>query len=143
MIVYELIHVFYYDMGDMVLSPKGLGFFETYASARDAIAEYKEKPGFCTNKKGFSLRSRVVEGELQDKTFYEVLVYVHTEDYEFEFEVELGLYGEETLAQKALSEYCLENHEFLTGHQFVVEKIINKCRIGRKEWVDGYSSYEF
>ena len=139
MVVYELTHMFYYQTGDFVLSPKHLGFFESYAKTRAVVEEYKETPGFCENTKGFSLRRRVVEGDIRDKIIYEVLVHVYSQDSDFEFEVELGLYGEETLAKKTLDIYCAENQELLGSHQFVVEKIINRCIINKKEWIDGFS----
>lgn len=138
MVIYELTHVFYYHDDSIVLSQKCLGFFGSYESAQSAICEYRKKAGFCDNPNSFSLRRRVIEGNGESETFFEVLVYLHSEDYEFEVQFELGLFADESMAEKVLSMYCLENSELLTSHQLVVEKIINKCTLGRREWIDGF-----
>ena len=43
------------------------------------------------------------------------------------------------MAQSKLIEYCSDNTALLTVQNLVVEKIVNKCVIGRKSWPEGFT----
>lgn len=140
--IYELTHVFFRYSDNFVLSPKKLGLFYTLNSVQKAIQYYNTQPGFCENQDAFSVRERPVYGSIIDDTVFEVIIYFHSEDYEFEAEIEIGLYGDETTAQDNLSKYCRDNPQLFSSPKLVLEKIVNKCVIGKKEWLEGFSIYE-
>jgi len=140
--IYELTHIFFRYKNGFIYSPKKLGMFYSYESSKSAIQYYGSKPGFCENKDAFSIRKRNISGEIINNTVFEAIVYLHSEDYEFEAEIELGVYGDEMLARNSLIRYCIENTALISVDNFVLEEIINKCIIERKEWVDGFSLYE-
>ncbi len=139
MIVYELTHLFYRWGGQIIHSPKGLGYYTSEAAARDAIAYYCTCPGFCDNPDAFSLRALPVTGEAEGNRVFEVLVYLHTQDYAWETSVELGLYGEEQQAQARLREYASRNGLLLQGRDLICEKIVNKCVLDRRDWPEGFA----
>ncbi len=54
----------------------------------------------------------MVFGSITDGTVFEAIFYLHSEDYEFEGEIALGLYGDEATAQEKRITYCAENGHF-------------------------------
>lgn len=139
MLLYELTHIFYRSDGAVILSPKGLGLYSSRESIQKAMEYYKIQPGFCDNLDAFSVKERTVDGAYVDNIIYEVIVYLHTEDYEFEADIELGLYGDEATARNKLTQYCKDNEVLLKAKSLIAEKIINRCEIDRREWSEGFS----
>ena len=137
--IYELTHMFFYHSGELIYSPKNLGLFYSYDSVKKAIQYYCMQPGFCDNERGFSVRERTVLGNIVDHTVFEVIVYLNSLDYEFEAEIELGLFGCEESAYAKLDKYCAENLALVNYEKLVVEKIVNKCIVEKKEWAEGFS----
>lgn len=138
MVVYELTHIYYRYDDELVHSPKGLGLYASYESVLNAIQHFQKQPGFCENQDAFSIRRRNVIGNICDGVVYEVLLYLHTEDYEFEAEIDLGLFGDEDIANSELKRYCLDNTKLIGSKDYIVEQIVNRCVLGRKEWVEGF-----
>ena len=124
--VYEMSHLFYRFQEELILDARNLGLYYSPESARKAIEHFNTQPGFCDNQDAYSIREREVTGTVVDDTVYEVLVYIHSEDYEYETSVELGLYGDEVTAQKKLDRYCNDNETLLSVQNLVFEKLINK-----------------
>lgn len=139
MVVYELTHIFFRDADGLVYSPKNLGLYYSYESVKQAVQYYNTCPGFCENQDAFSVRERNVLGNIIDGTVFEVLVYLHSENFEFETEIELGLYGDEVTAKNKLNMYCRDNAPLENAQGLIFEKIVNKCIIERKEWSEGFS----
>ena len=139
MVVYELKHIFFRYEGELVHSPKNLGLFYSYESAQKAIQYFITQPGFYENQDAFSIAERNVIGNIVYDTVYEVLVYLHSKDYEFEAEIWLGLFGDETIARNKLMLYCNNNTSLVNTTDLTSEKIVNKCIIERKEWSEGFS----
>lgn len=137
--VYELTHLFYHHSGELIASPKTLGFYPSFECVQQAIAYYSTQPGFCDNREFFSVKERTVKGNGIDDTLFEVIVYIHSEGYEIEMEIEVGLFVNEHTAQAALIKYCSENRVLLTTQELIVEKIMNRRKIGKMEWVEGFS----
>lgn len=137
--VYELRHLFYQHRGEMVSSPKNLGLFYSYEKARDAIRYYITQPGFCDNTDAFSIRIREVLGEIADDTVYEGSAYLHSSEYEYEYVVELGVFGNEISADRKVSEYCGDNQVLMHSPKLVIEKCIQKTIIDKREWLEGFS----
>lgn len=142
MIVYELTHIFFRYADQLVYSPKNLGLYYSRESVKQAVDYYSTQPGFCDNQDAFSVRERNVLGIIVDDTVFEVLIYLHSKDYEFETEIELGLYGDEVAAQNKLIQYCRDNASLVNTQNLIIERIINKCIIERKEWPEGFSVSE-
>lgn len=142
MVVYELTHIFFRYADKLVYSPKNLGLYYSRESVKQAVHYYSTQPGFCDNQDAFSARERNVLGNIVDDTVFEVLIYLHSKDYEFETEIELGLYGDEVSAQNKLIKYCRDNASLVNSQNLIFEKIINKCIIERKEWPEGFSISE-
>lgn len=138
MIIYELKHLFFRYDNEFIYSPKCLGFYTSYESAYQALQYYCTKPGFSDNQDALSIQERVVSDKITDKTVYEVIVYLHSRDYEFEIEIELGLYGDEAHAQKVLLTYCENNTSLIHVENLVVEKIINRRILEIREWAEGF-----
>lgn len=141
MVVYELTHIFFRYEGDMVYSPKSLGLYSSYESAEQAIRHYRTLPGFCENPDGFSCRERTVLGNVTGGTIFEAIVYLHSENYEFEAEMELGLYGAEADAQGKVEKYCAENAPLVNSADIVAEKIVNPRIVDKLEWSEGFSIF--
>lgn len=139
MVVYELTHMFFRYSNELVYSPKKLGLYYSFESIKQAVKYYSTKPGFCENQDFFSAREKIVLGKIIDGTVYEAIIYLHSEDYEFETEIELGLYGDEVAAQNKLIKYCNENNLLVNTQNLILEKIVNKCLVERKEWPEGFS----
>ncbi len=142
MVVYELTHMFFRHDGELVYSPKNLGLYNSYESVKRAMKYYSVQPGFCENPDTFSARERNILGNVIDGTVFEAMLYLHSEDFELESEIELGLYGDETMAQEKLMTYCAENKPLMTVKGLISEKIVNKCIIGKMEWPEGFSISE-
>lgn len=142
MVVYELTHVFFRYEGELVYSPKSLGLFYSFESVQQAVQYYSTQPGFCENQDAFSARERNVVGNIIDDTVFEVVIYLHSEDYEFETEIGLGLYGDEITAQNKVIKYCRDNAPLVNTNNLILEKIVNKCIMERKEWSEGFSISE-
>ena len=138
MLVFELSHLFFRSDGELIYSPKNLGLFYSYENAQKAIQYYCIQPGFRENTDAFSIQRKEVLGDITNDTIFEVIIYLHSNHYEFEVEIELGLYGDKNTAQTILSEYCNENVALLSIKNLVVERIINKCLIDRKQWSEGF-----
>ncbi len=136
--VYELNHLFYRWDGEIVSSPKNLGFYDTLESAQSARADYLTRPGFQENPDGFSIRARSVAAGIQEGVIFEALVYFHTEDYEFETDVELGLYGCAAAAEEAVRTYCQQNAPLLHVQGITCEQIVNRCVLNKREWEAGF-----
>lgn len=140
MVVYELTHLFFRDADGLVYSPKNLGLYYSYESVKQAVQYYSTQPGFCENQDAFSARERNVLGNIVHDTVFEVLVYLHSENFEFETEIELGLYGDEVTAQNKLNVYCRDNAPLGNVQDLIFERIVNKCIVERKEWSEGFSA---
>ena len=138
MVIYELSHLFFRYEDEPVYSPKSLGIYHSYENALQAVRYYNNQPGFCDNRDAFSIKERLVLGDVVNDTVYEVMIYLHSEDYEFEAAVELGLYGEAISAQDKLDKYCRENAALINAPTLILEKIINKLIIDRREWPEGF-----
>ncbi len=141
MVVYELTHIFFRCECSLVSSPKSLGFYSSYESAQQAIQHYRTQPGFCENPDAFSCRERTVLGNVTGGTIFEAIVYLHTENYEFEAEMELGLYGAEADAQGKIEKYCAENAPLVNAAEIMTEKIVNRCIVDKLEWSEGFSIF--
>ncbi len=139
MTVFELSHIFFRTKSELVYSFKNLGFFLSYESALRALQFYKEKPGFYENKDAFSIRERMVSGAIENDTVYEVMVYFHTDDYDFEAEISLGLYGSEKNAYERINRYCMNNDSLINADGLVCERIVNRCIIEEKKWSEGFT----
>lgn len=139
--IYELTHVFFRCEDDLIYSPKKLGLFYSYESAKRAVQYFITKPGFFENQDAFSARQRPVSGHIIDDTVFEAIIYIHSDDYTFEVEIELGIFGDEGTAQKKLTKYCAENSSLVNTQDFVLETILNKCFIEKLEWPEGFSVY--
>ena len=124
--------------GEIIFSPKQLGLFLSYNDAVNAIQYYKLQPGFNVNQDAFSIQDKPVVGAMVGNVVYEVLIYFHSEDYSSEAEIELGLYAEESDAQNVLSKYCKNNDALISATDMVVERIINRCIVGQKAWINGF-----
>ena len=137
--IYELTHLFFRYMGELVYSPKALGLFYSYDDAKQAIQHFATQPGFRDNQDSFSIRIKTVIGRIVNDTVFEVVVYLHSEDFTVESEIELGLFNDEIIAQRELDRYCENNLRLLNIQGLVVEKIVNKCIIGNMDWREGFS----
>lgn len=142
MIVYELTHLFFRYEDELVYSPKNLGLYNSYDSANQAIQYFSSQPGFFENRDAFSVRERNVTGNIVDDIVFEVVVYFHSQKYELEAEIELGLFSDEGTAIGKLEDYCSHNALFVSRKDLIVEKIVNKCVLGKKEWIEGFSVSE-
>ena len=142
MVLYELTHNFYRYGGEIVYSPKFLGLFMSHQCAQEAISFYKAQPGFSDNLDAFSIRHRNVIGHVIDGTVYEALIYLHSVDYSFEAEFELGLCADKSTAHGMVAQYMNENNSLLPGDDIFVEEIINTCIIDQLDWREGFSICE-
>jgi len=138
MIVFELCHLFYQCGNELRYSLKKLGLFSSRDSAERAIAYFSTQPGFRENQNAFSIRERIVLGTVFGGSIFEALIYLHSADYDVEHEIELGLYGDELSAQTILSNYCKGNPQTVNRSDLIVEKILNKCILEKKEWAEGF-----
>lgn len=139
MIIYELLHLFFRHEGDLIMSPKSLGLFYTKNSVSEAIRYFNSQPGFQQNKEAYSIQEKYVHGTILDDTVYHTIVYFHTKDYEYEYDIDLGMYTNKDDASDALKRYCADNSKLLKTTDLVVEKIINKCIVGRYNWPEGFT----
>ena len=137
--VYKLMHILYRWKGEVVLSPKCLGFYRSLENAQDAISHYNTCPGFCDNKDGYSITCHDIIGGGLDGTFYEVTVYFHDPDYDTEYTESLGLFGDYDKAESVLAEYCDNNKLFFQIDKMYAEKIIDKYIIEQKCWEEGFN----
>lgn len=138
MILYELRHLFFTQLGHAAHSPKTLGMFTSSEHVRDAIAYYLTQPGFRDDPEAFSVRTRNVSGELSEDAVFEAGVYLHSEDYDYEYVVELGLYGDEHEADSRVREYCKSNPSLVHSGRVVVEEFVQKHWLNRREWAEGF-----
>ena len=139
MVVFELTHIFHYEGSVLFIEPISLGFFASEQKIQEAIAYYLTKPGFSENPNAFSVRQRTVEGCIHEPFLYEAMVYIHTEDYEEECNFELGLFSNIATAQKAVEVYTHNNKHLCLPCNVIVERIINRREINKKEWIEGFS----
>ena len=140
MIVYVLTHLFYkeYD-GNFVYSPKTLGYFISYENVVDAIKRYKKLPGFYENPDAFCTTQVAVAGNIEERgIIYEAMINVHSDDYEFDCGIDLGLWGNRKDAEMSVSVFCKENESFMTMKNPVPEIIINRCFVDNMYWSEGF-----
>ena len=135
---YELTHEFCREGDEIISSRKSLGFFCSYRSAKDAIQYYSTISGFRDNLDAFSIRERFVCGDVLENVVYEASIYAHSEDYETEIAIEIGVYGNKDIAEKMLDQYCAENEAFVNAKDLIVEKIADRYIIGEKMWAEGF-----
>lgn len=141
MIVYELRHIYFVHKDEYVDSCRELGLFSSPESVREAIRYYSDRLGFCDNQKAYSIRRREVIGQVMDNIIYEALINPHTEDYEYDYGVELGLFGSESDANAAIDIYVQDNIDFMSDGYVTRECIVNKCIIDKKYWSEGFTIY--
>lgn len=139
MVVYELYHLFFCCNSELVYSPKKLGLYYSYEIANNAMAHYIDQPGFSKSQDAFSIRERIVSGNIVNDKVFEALIYFHTADYEIEFEIELGLYGDENLAKREIAKYCKNNTTLVNSQSIICEKILDTYIINKREWEEGFS----
>ena len=139
MIVYELTHFFHWFNGQLILEPLALGLYSSFSSTQQAIQYYITQPGFRDQPEAFSVRQREVNGIVEHQEIFETMVYFHTEDYEYEYSVEIGLFGDEAIAHEALSLYVRENMHLFNIPDLVAERIVNRCILDKREWSEGFS----
>lgn len=139
MIVYELTHIFHRYNHHLIEETAGLGYYASMDSIRQAVPYYITQPGFCDNPEAFAVRQREVKGAVENRTFFEAMVYFHTEDYEYEHTFELGLFGSEAQAQEAVAVFCRENSVLFNFRELIAEEIVNRCILDRREWAEGFT----
>ena len=138
MIIYELTFIFHRLYGCLHLEPLGLGLYASYDSAQQAIQHYITQPGFRDCPEAFSIRQREIKGFVKNSEFFEAQVYFHTDDYDYEYSIELGLFADKAAADEAMSTYVQENTALFNVPDLVVEKIVNRCIIDKREWLEGF-----
>lgn len=143
MILYELNHVFFRNEGAIWGDSRNLGIYSSVEQVENAIRYYSTQPGFKDNQDAFSVRERPVIGECSDGIVYEAMVYFHSEDYEFEYTAELGLWGDEKTAAAKVEKYCADNSRLLNAKDIIAEKLANKCRIDQRTWFEGFDIYTY
>lgn len=75
---------------------------------------------------------------MKNSEFFEAQVYFHTDDYDYEYSIELGLFADKAAADEAMSTYVQENTALFNVPDLVVEKIVNRCIIDKREWLEGF-----
>lgn len=143
MTVYELRHTFFRHKDEIVGSVSDLGLYSTIEQAENAIQYYVTQPGFKDNQDAFSVRERPVTGECNDGIVYEAMVYFHSEDYEFEYTAELGLYGDEEAANEKMKKHCADNQRIINAKDVIVEKLVNECILDQRTWAEGFDIYTY
>ena len=138
MIIYELTFIFHRLYGCLHLEPLGLGLYASYDSAQQAIQHYITQPGFRDCPEAFSIRQREIKGFVKNSEFFEAQVYFHTDYYDYEYSIELGLFADKAAADEAMSTYVQENTALFNVPDLVVEKIVNRCIIDKREWLEGF-----
>lgn len=140
MIVYELMHVYYLWENEPCGGCRELGFFSDLGRAKQAIDFYKSVVGYKDAPNAFTIRRRCVEetndccGEL-----FEATVYAHDMDYEYEHDVELGLYSSREEAQRALKVFCAENQLLFEDSHLVIEEIVDRYIIDKRYCTEGFT----
>ena len=142
MIVYELTHLFHRINGSIVLEPISLGLFSSLDRIKEAMQYYFSKPGFCDNPEGFSIRQREVNGTIANFEIFEAIAYFHTDDYEYEYSSELGLWGKEALSTEAMDLFVQNNRHLFNIQDLIAEKIVNRRILDKNEWAEGFSISE-
>ncbi|MBE6038744.1 MAG: hypothetical protein E7218_06015 [Anaerofustis stercorihominis] len=143
MIVYELRHIYFVHKDEYVDSCRNLGIFSSSESVHEAIQYYNDRLGFCDNQKAYSIRRREVIGQVTDNIVYEALINPHTEDYEYDYGVELGLFGSESDAKAAINVYVQDNIDFMSDGDVMRDCIVNRCMIDRTYCAEGFTVYEY
>lgn len=131
---YEVCHI-----NDVSKEVKKIGYFSSLSSARSAIARLSEKPGFCEKKDSFVITQHNIAGSLPIETLYEALVYYHTNNYSFEYEIVVGIFASLQEAENAMREFKNTNSGF--DAEILVEQIVNRCVIDKANWSEGYTTY--
>ncbi len=143
MTLYELRHAFFRNEGEIVGSISALGLYSTIEQVENAIHYYIMQPGFKDNSDAFSIRERAVVGECKDGIVYEAMVFFHSDNYEFEYTAELGLYGDEEVANGKVKKHCADNQRMLNARDVIVERLVNKCRIDQRTVLGGFDVYTY
>lgn len=138
MIVYDLCHITRRNGDSLFLEPLFLGFYSSYERVQSAIQHYVTQPGFRDDAKGFSIRRREVCGRVVDSTVYEAIVYFHSEDYELEYVIEKGLFGDEATARAVLDVYAEDNREMSVDPELVREDMVIRRSLNKREWEEGF-----
>lgn len=141
MIVYELLHTYYVHGGMLYLSPKRLGYYSSLSKVENAISFYRGLSGFCDAPNGFIVKHWEVSDVIVDDCLYAALIYAHTEDFEnYEYDVDLGLFSNGEMAQKALDLFRTENTVFLNNPLLEIEYLVEKYIIDKSTgWIEGFT----
>ena len=141
MVVYELLHTYYVYGNSICYSLKRLGFYSDKSKLEEAISFFRCLPGFCDAPNGFVAKQREVYGVNPAEEFYEACIYAHTLDFEdYEYTVEIGLFGDITLAENAIEHFCANNALFLNNPALEIERLVEKYTINNNAgWIDGFA----
>ena len=140
MVVFELLHTYYIHKGMLFYSNKKLGYYSDAANLKEAISFYSKLPGFRDAPNGFIVKQQKILGSVANNCFYEAYIYAHTEDFEdYEYQVELGLFGDKHSAQNAVDMFCADNTLFLDNPLLKIEQLVEKYKINEHYgWIDGF-----
>lgn len=143
MIVFELVHSYYVYENVEVYSLKSLGFFTDIDIAKQAVVFYVQKPGYCDTPYGFVIRPREVVGDIKQGKLYESMVYAHDSSYEnYEYTIELGLFGDQKGAENAIQQFRVVNELFYRNSDIEIEEIVNKLNLNQKYNTEGFDVEE-
>lgn len=138
MTIYHVLH-FNKDVCDGV---KDVGYYSSKAEVQKAIVFLRTRLGFCDVPDGFVIqRCELDRAEELPEVVYEAMAYYHTEYYEFEHNIPLGVFIHEAEARKRIDQFVEDNPTEVSG----VERdlIVNRCVLNRIEWADGYVTEYF
>ncbi|MGM9681156.1 MAG: hypothetical protein ACI3XR_06585 [Eubacteriales bacterium] len=115
MIVYRLEHI--HDKDDYCdVDKKDLGLYSSPEKVKDAIAFYRNLPGFRDYPNGFIVTEHDLKCEQLPERVYELYLIVHDEDYDYE-------YGDTVSIHATLEEAIDAKKRFL----MLNEDVICKC----------------
>jgi hypothetical protein len=117
---------------------------EAYNTSTNPEARIVLQRFFENAPNGFTVRRREIEGNIDNNTFFEAIVYAHTYGYEnYEYTVELGLFACKSAANNALTIFRNDNECFFRNTTMEIEEVVNFCQINRRYCEEGFVVEEF
>lgn len=141
--VYCLMH-FHGETADVYGDAKWLGCFSSLEAVKEAKARYLTLPGFGEYPEGFCVIEREISGEFNAncENVYLSEVYIHDDRYSFEYELFIGLFGTQLLAEESMAKFQKQNSSFAfrNGKELVVECFVSRCKLNQMEWREGFDA---
>lgn len=140
MILYKVDHI-YDRVKYSNVNLKNIGYFDSLAKAEQAIKQYKLLEGFKEYPNGFIITAIKIDKIRMPRFVYELILYVHDSDYDYEYERWLSVHTSREMAETSRKRFEELNRCSLYKSSLNIELMVDQIPLNEPSafWSEGFT----